>query len=110
MKSFVKQGLLATVLICPLLFSQTYSGTMHGMVADQTGAVIAGAEVTAKNTMTGVTRTTQTDADGEYLLRDLTIGTYDVKVRASGFKDLSKPTQIKNLDSLALNFKLRAGK
>jgi Carboxypeptidase regulatory-like domain len=110
MKQLCVLSLIVVVVTCSVVFSQTYSGAMHGTVVDQVGAVVSGAEVSAKNTATGVVRTTRTAANGEYLLPDLTIGVYNVVVRAHGFKDLNKPSQVKNQDSLMLNFKLQDAK
>ena len=42
------------------------SAALSGRVTDRSGAVIQGATVTAKDTDTGVARTTITDADGRY--------------------------------------------
>lgn len=74
--------LLATVS----LSAQTFRGTILGTVTDPSGAVIAGAKVTVKNTGTGLERTTQTSADGSYSLPELPIGTYTVTVVQQGFQ------------------------
>ena len=77
---------LAFVLLAALsLSAQTFRGTILGTVTDPSGAVIAGANVTVKNTGTGLERSTQTSADGSYSLPELSIGTYTVTVVQSGF-------------------------
>ncbi len=68
------------------LSAQTFRGTILGTVTDPSGAVIAGAKVTVKNTGTGLERTTETSADGSYALPELPIGTYTVTVTLSGFE------------------------
>ncbi len=68
------------------LSAQTFRGTILGTVTDPSGAVITGAKVTAKNTGTGLERSTDTSADGSYSLPELPIGTYDVTVTQSGFQ------------------------
>ncbi|MFQ5777243.1 MAG: carboxypeptidase regulatory-like domain-containing protein, partial [Terriglobia bacterium] len=60
--------------------------TLTGTVTDPTGAVIAGAEVTATDTATGVSRTTHTGADGTYIFTQLRPGTYRVRVSQQGFR------------------------
>jgi hypothetical protein len=45
-----------------------------GTVRDQTGAVLAGAEVTATQTAIGVSRTAVTNETGSYLLPNLALG------------------------------------
>src|SRR5579871_448661 len=66
--------------------AQTFRGTILGTVTDNSGAVIAGATVTVKNTATGLARTTQTGGDGGYSIPELPIGTYDVSVTQTGFQ------------------------
>ena len=66
--------------------AQTFRGTILGTVTDPSGAVIAGANVTAKNTGTGLVRSTTTSGDGSYSLPELPIGSYDVTVSQAGFQ------------------------
>src|ERR1017187_5225199 len=77
------------VLLClfaaPFLAAQT-STTLYGTVTDRSGAVVPGAQVMAKNLGTNLTRTAQTNAEGQYHLEFLPIGSYSVEVTATGFK------------------------
>ena len=66
--------------------AQTFRGTILGTVTDPSGAVVAGAKVTVKNTGTGLERTTETSGDGSYSVPELPIGTYNVTVTQSGFQ------------------------
>ena len=66
--------------------AQTFRGTILGTVVDQQGGAVAEAKVTAKNTGTGLERSTVTDAAGNFSIPELPIGTYDVTVQKSGFK------------------------
>jgi hypothetical protein len=78
---------LVFVLLAAIsLSAQTFRGTILGSVTDPSGAVVAGAKVTVKNTGTGLERTTETSADGSYSLPELPIGTYNVTVSQSGFQ------------------------
>ena len=63
------------------LNAQSTFGEIRGTVVDPTGAVIAGATVSTKNTGTGDTRRVTTDADGNYSALNLDAGIYDVKWR-----------------------------
>lgn len=79
------------ILVCVLLAAvslsaQTFRGTILGTVSDASGAVVAGAKVTVKNTGTGLERTTETSADGSYSVPELPIGTYNVTVTQAGFQ------------------------
>lgn len=78
---------LAALLMCASAAQgQTFRGTILGTVTDSSGAAIAGATVTVKNTGTGLTRTVATSDDGSYAVPELPIGTYTVSVEKSGFK------------------------
>jgi hypothetical protein len=68
------------------LSAQTFRGTILGTVTDASGAVIAGAKVTVKNLGTGLTRETETSADGSYSLPELPIGSYTITVTQTGFQ------------------------
>src|SRR2546428_10955567 len=74
------------LLLLPVMaFAQQASGNIEGIVKDNSGAVIAGAEVTVISTETGLTRTLQTDSAGYYRVSSLEVGRYNVKVTAAGF-------------------------
>ncbi len=62
------------------------TGSISGLVTDPSGAVVAGAQVTAIDTQTGIRTETVTDSRGYYNFPTLPIGAYEVEVRASGFK------------------------
>ncbi|MGD0008815.1 MAG: TonB-dependent receptor [Terriglobia bacterium] len=81
--------------VCPIVFVLlTYSpglfaqavGSITGTVTDPTGAVVAGAKVTATRVDTGVTQSTVTAGAGTYTLPRLDVGTYNVACEATGFK------------------------
>jgi hypothetical protein len=75
------------ILLCALSSSaQKISGDISGDVTDKSGGVIAGATVTVENTGTGFTRTTTTNASGNFRIPELPIGTYRVTVSMEGFK------------------------
>src|SRR5262245_29543363 len=66
-------------------FAQATTGTITGIVVDQTGAVIVGASITARNIDTNITRTSQTGEVGRYSMPALPIGNYAVTVELAGF-------------------------
>jgi hypothetical protein len=68
------------------LAAQTFRGTILGTVLDPSGAVVAGAKVSVKNSGTGQERTTTTSGDGSYSVPELPIGTYSVTVTQTGFQ------------------------
>ena len=81
------RGLLVFVLLAVAgLSAQTFRGTILGTITDPSGAVVAGAKVTAKNTGTGLERSTETSGDGSYSIPELPIGTYNVTISQQGFQ------------------------
>jgi hypothetical protein len=78
--------LLAAVSGASLSFSQAVNGTLLGTVTDASGASVPDARVTATELSTRVARNTVTGVNGYYAFADLTPGTYDVSVEATGFK------------------------
>lgn len=75
------------------------TGSIQGLVADPTGAIIAGAKVEAINTRTDVESDTTTNKDGHYVIPLLLPGPYKIVVSATGFS----PTTQENVtvDALA---------
>lgn len=82
----VSLSLVFVLLAAASLSAQTFRGTILGTVTDASGAVVAGAKVSVKNTATGLERSTTTSADGSYSLPELPIGAYDVTVTQTGFE------------------------
>ncbi len=66
--------------------AQTTSTTILGTVTDTSGAVVAGAKVTALNVKTGLKREETTSSTGDFSFPLLDVGEYEVTVDAQGFK------------------------
>ena len=66
--------------------SQEIWGTLRGTVHDPSGAIVVGATVTLTNESTGVSRSTTTDSNGDYVFTKLFAGEYTVVVEHSGFR------------------------
>src|SRR5579863_5368683 len=62
------------------------TATISGTVTDPTGAVVAGATVTATNVETGVALTQTTNTEGFYSFPELPVGKYTIDVQKAGFK------------------------
>jgi hypothetical protein len=79
--------LLILVLLCvPSAFAQV-SANLSGQVKDQSGAAVVSASVTARNTETGLDRTTTSDGEGRYVLYALPLGQYEVRANKQGFAE-----------------------
>jgi hypothetical protein len=80
--------LVTAVLGSGVALGQTQSNAadLQGVVRDQSGAVVNGATVTARNVGTNTSKTTTTNDDGGYLIVNLVPGDYEVTVEAANFK------------------------
>src|SRR5258706_13810061 len=65
--------------------AQVPTGAISGTVKDASGAVVAGANVTATNRDTGLNRSVQTGPDGHFKLNAVPAGNYDAKTDMPGF-------------------------
>lgn len=90
--------LLLVTLACGLLGSsialgqtQSNAADLQGVVRDQSGAVVIGASVTARNPGTNISKTTTTNDNGDYLIVNLPPGDYEVTVEAANFKKAVLP-------------------
>ena len=63
------------------------TGSISGVVADPTGAVMPGLTIVATNESTNVATAAVTDSKGFYNFPALNVGIYDVSVKQSGFRD-----------------------
>ena len=80
---FVPMVGLLIVFASPV-FAQNSTGTIRGTITSANGSGMATAQVSARNTESGVQRGALSRADGFYVLAGLTPGTYDVVVRRIG--------------------------
>ena len=86
------------------------SATIQGTVTDATGALVAGANVTAQNLATGVKLTRTADKAGYYVLSPLDPGDYTVTTTAAGFESLvRKNIHVDGMQVLGLNLALKIG-
>jgi hypothetical protein len=104
--------LLALLLaLAPLpSLAQQYSGTISGIVTDPSGAAVPGATVTAINTGTNATVSTTTTDLGVYNFAQLPVGTYEIHVKASSFKEfVAKDVEVHVSTVTELNAELALG-
>src|SRR6266852_2222414 len=86
MSRYLQVVLIGVILGGVVASAQVSTGTISGVVQDQTGAVIAGAMVTVRNVDTGAVRTLTSDSGGRYLAPVLPTGNYEVQGQQSGFQ------------------------
>src|SRR3954470_10403106 len=101
-------ALLVAISGYPVL-AQSTSARVEGVVADNTGAAVPGATVTATNADTNVTKSVVSDGQGRYVLTPLPGGTYRVQAELTGFK-AQAANAVLNVNEVArLDFKLEIG-
>ena len=86
--SATRRGLISFVLallvVAPAAWAQSSAGSLHGTVADPSGAAVTNANVVVV-TPDGQTRSTTTNRTGGYEINNLAPGTYTVTANAPGF-------------------------
>jgi len=78
--------LITSLLVCAPLYSQVAGSTLTGIVTDPTGAVIPNAQVSIKNTATGIVTNYPANSAGLYTAPNLIPGPYQITVSAKGFE------------------------
>ena len=64
--------------------------SVSGRVVDPTGAVVPGAQVTARHTETSLASTVVSDREGRFRFPYLRVGPYEITVRHRGFQDATR--------------------
>jgi Carboxypeptidase regulatory-like domain/TonB dependent receptor-like, beta-barrel len=85
MKRVIASMLLACLLCLPGFAQVTGVATLQGVVNDNSGAVLANAEVAVTNIETGVVVKAMTNEAGLYRVYALNPGRYSVEAKAAGF-------------------------
>src|SRR5689334_14555271 len=100
----------ASVCVPLTAVAQTVSGTILGTVTDTSGSVIPNAKVTIVNEGTGLTKTVQSDSNGEFTAPQLPTGHYTVMAELTGFKTVTVSNLELGVDQRArVDLKLEVG-
>src|ERR1035437_9331442 len=108
---------LSSLLLMALLFvassqlaSAQVAASISGRIEDPSGAAIPGANVTATNLETGISRAVASDEAGNYRFLSLTVGQYEVKAEKTGFRTaVQKGITLVVAQQAVLNLKLEVG-
>src|SRR5437660_3025950 len=91
--------IVAVFLLVPFAYGQaSYTAQVRGIVSDQTGAVVQGAQVTITNDGTGIASTARTDDHGLYTFTGLRPATYTIKAEAQGFQGAERKQLVLQVD------------
>ena len=90
--------------------AQTTSSSIRGVVTGEDGSPIAGSSITIVNESTGLTKTAETGANGEFIVRGLPVsGDYSIVVVEDGYASTKAEDIVLSVGQTAeLNFRLVA--
>jgi len=107
-----KIALLLLMVFAPpnIAGAQVTSSTVLGTVQDQSASPIDGANVTATNLRTGLSRSVVSGEDGSYIINLLPVGDYSIRAERSGFKIGERSPVVLQINSKArVDFVLQVG-
>lgn len=91
-------------------YCQVDTATISGVITDQSGAVVAGAEVRVTNSDTNVNAVFTSNESGVYVVTGLKPGSYRIRVKKDGFNQIDLTDLTLNVqDDVSRNFVLRVG-
>jgi hypothetical protein len=98
------------LLLTSTLTAQEITGNFYGTVTDPSGAAIVGAHITATSSERGNTRESLSNEKGEWVLTQIPIGTYSLKMEATGFKAFDRGgIALASEDNIKLDARLELG-
>lgn len=104
------RAVLLTLPLMSVAFAQDTRGTIVGRVTDATGSVVAGAEIRAQNTDTGVQAVAKSNNAGNFVLPYLLPGPYTVSGEMAGFKRFVRDgIELRLNDTVEVNIELSVG-
>ncbi|HEY1472361.1 MAG TPA: carboxypeptidase-like regulatory domain-containing protein [Candidatus Acidoferrum sp.] len=91
------------LLICGAnaAFAQEVTATITGTITDQSGAAIAGANVTAKSVERGISYNATSNESGLFRISNLPVGNYELRVEKEGFQTSAYPAFTLVLNQIA---------
>ena len=104
------------VVLCLIVFTMlamgqaARTGTLVGTVTDPAGALVPNAKVKVTNVETAFVSNAATNEEGAYYVPFLSVGMYELRVEAAGFKAfVQKGLQIRAAEVPRLDVKLEVG-
>jgi hypothetical protein len=85
------------------------SGTVRGTVLDPSGAVIMGATVEIENPVSHFTQTAQTDAEGNFELKNVPYNNYHLSASAAGFQAAKQDVDVRSPIPVPVKISLTIG-
>ena len=101
--------------VCSLLFAVPAraqlgnSGSIEGVVKDQSGASVPGAKVEITNPVSSFHRETTTDSDGNFRFTNVPFNPYHLVITAAGFNSVSQDVDVRSTVPVNLPIALKVG-
>ncbi len=104
----IRLAVLGALVACGAQTAWAQNAQVLGTIKDQTGAIVPGVTVTARNVETGLVRTDVSNEAGAFRLPALPPGTYRVTAELQGFSTETRPDILLVIEQTAiLNFMLK---
>jgi Carboxypeptidase regulatory-like domain/TonB-dependent Receptor Plug Domain len=107
--AFVAAFLLQSCAVTVLAQSVGNSGTINGIITDQSGAVVAGATVTIDNPVSQYSRSVATDKSGRYQFPNVPFNPYHMTVTMAGFGPTVQDVDVRSVVPVSANLSLKVG-
>jgi hypothetical protein len=110
-RSYVFLVLSLTVLLfaAPSWAQLGNSGSIEGVVKDQSGASVPGAKVEISNPVSSFHRETTTDTDGNFRFTNVPFNPYHLVVTASGFGNVTQDVDVRSTVPVNVPIALKVG-
>lgn len=92
-----------------MLHAQSNSGSLAGVVADPSGAVIPEASVTIQNPVSAYSRTTTSDGTGHFRFSNVPFNPYHLSVTKQGFGAFAQDVNVDSILPVTSNIQLKVG-
>jgi hypothetical protein len=103
-------ALILVVFCADKVAAQQATALLSGTIKDASGAVIADAKVTLRNSATNVARVTNSNKAGDYVFTSIPIGPYELEVERKGFnKSIRKGITLEINQNARLDIELEVG-
>jgi hypothetical protein len=107
--SYKRRCIAIFIFLATAMWAQSAgnSGSINGTVVDPTGAVVAQATVEIRNPVSGLDRTTTTDASGKFAFTNIPFNPYHLTVAANGFTSVAEDVEPRSAVPVSIVVKLK---
>ena len=101
--------LIISLFVSSAAYAQVTGATLSGTVTDPSGAAVAGAQISIKNTDSGIATQATSDSNGFYTAPNLVPAPYEVKASAKGFSTTASNITLSVGAQQTLNMPMKVG-